>query len=119
MTYSLMILTTIQIICNVIFKAITSKTARIFDITSMINKRTDLTCKSFYAPQAFFIYIVKQMSGCIVLDSSVTLLWWTCFSLGKTPEENNVRSKMSNLRGDSACLCNNQTKPHKAIRILC
>lgn len=68
---------------------------RFFYITSTISKRTGLTCKSFYALQAFFIYVVKEMSGCVVLDSTVTLLCWTCFSLGKTPEENNVRSKMS------------------------
>lgn len=63
-----------------------SKTAQIFYITSTINKRTGLTCKSFYAPQVFFVYIVKQMSGCVVLDSPVPLLCWTCFSLAKMEE---------------------------------
>lgn len=88
-------------------------------ISYKVNRRRGLTCKSFYAPQAFFIYIVKEMSDCIVLESTVTLLCWTHFSLGETPEENNVRSNMPVLRGVSACLCNNETKAHNVIRILC
>lgn len=79
------------------------KSSTDFYITSTINNRIrGLTCKSFYAPQAFLIYIVKQMSDCVVLDSTVTLLHWTCFSLGKTPEET-----MSGVR----CLSLEETVP--------
>lgn len=69
------------------------KSTQILHVTSTINKRAGLTCKSFCVLQAFFIYIMKQMSGCTVPDSTVTFLYSTCFSLGETSEWNNNRSK--------------------------
>lgn len=78
--------------CYVLGKHI--KPTQILHVTSTINKRTGLTCKSFCVLQAFFIYVMKQMSGCTVPDSTVTLLYSICFSLGETPEWNNNRRKM-------------------------
>lgn len=77
--------------CYVLGKHI--KPTQILRVTPTINKRAGLTCKSFYVLQAFFIYVVKQMSGCTVLDNTVTLQYSICFSLGERPEWNN-RSKM-------------------------